>query len=46
IPTPDPLSDTGRGLLLVQALATRWETRARVPLGKTITAELDLDLPH
>ncbi|MBB1261172.1 ATP-binding protein [Streptomyces alkaliterrae] len=44
LPEPDPLAASGRGLLLVQALADRWETRDRDPLGKTITAELDL--PH
>ncbi|MFD8413200.1 ATP-binding protein [Streptomyces sp. NPDC059650] len=39
---PDPLADTGRGLLLVQAVATRWEVRDRPPVGKTIAAELAL----
>ncbi|MEU3917023.1 ATP-binding protein [Streptomyces sp. NPDC029004] len=38
-PTPD--SETGRGLLLVDALATAWGTADRV-VGKTIWAELSL----
>ncbi|MET9882676.1 ATP-binding protein [Streptomyces sp. NPDC006430] len=42
VPEPPPLADTGRGLLLVQALAARWEVRDRVPVGKTVVAELDL----
>ncbi|MGW9344224.1 ATP-binding protein [Streptomyces albidoflavus] len=41
-PVPAPLADTGRGLLLVDALAARWEVRDRVPVGKTVVAELDL----
>ncbi|WP_327304533.1 ATP-binding protein [Streptomyces sp. NBC_01298] len=41
---PRPLADTGRGLLLVQAVAARWEVRERLPIGKTVIAELDL--PH
>ncbi|MFD4987869.1 ATP-binding protein [Streptomyces sp. NPDC058374] len=41
-PEPAPLADTGRGLLLVDALAARWEVRDRVPVGKTVVAELDL----
>ncbi|GAA2246158.1 ATP-binding protein [Streptomyces ruber] len=32
----------GRGLLLVAALADRWEVLDRVPVGKTVRAELDL----
>lgn len=39
---PPPDSETGRGLLLVAALATRWEVVERVPVGKTVRAELDL----
>lgn len=39
-PTADDLS--GRGLLLVRALADRWCVRDRVPVGKTVCAELDL----
>ncbi|MET9373691.1 ATP-binding protein [Streptomyces sp. NPDC002992] len=39
---PAPLGDAGRGLLIVEALASRWEVRDRVPVGKTVRAELDL----
>ncbi|HET6356386.1 ATP-binding protein [Streptomyces sp.] len=38
-PTPD--AETGRGLLLVDALATTWGTADRV-IGKTVWAELAL----
>ncbi|WPP32690.1 ATP-binding protein [Streptomyces sp. CL7] len=48
-PTPDaprpaagPLAETGRGLLLVEALADRWEVLDRLPVGKTVAAELNL----
>ncbi|WP_369147197.1 ATP-binding protein [Streptomyces sp. R44] len=37
-----PLDEGGRGLLLVEALATRWAVLDRVPVGKTVRAELDL----
>ncbi|MFD0267498.1 ATP-binding protein [Streptomyces sp. NPDC127106] len=40
VTAPAPLDDTGRGLLLVQAVAARWEVRDRPPLGKTVAAEL------
>ncbi|MGW1493808.1 ATP-binding protein [Streptomyces sp. NPDC002402] len=43
-PTPQPQtpdSETGRGLLLVDALATNWGTADRV-VGKTVWAELPL----
>ncbi|GAA2343304.1 ATP-binding protein [Streptomyces caniferus] len=39
---PPPDSETGRGLLLVAALATRWTVLDRVPVGKVVRAELDL----
>ncbi|MFF0200008.1 ATP-binding protein [Streptomyces sp. NPDC005017] len=39
---PPPLAETGRGLLLVEALADRWEILDRLPVGKTVVAELDL----
>ncbi|WP_399885617.1 ATP-binding protein [Streptomyces sp. BBFR51] len=47
---PAPLDETGRGLLLVDALADRWEVVARVTQGvalpgKTVRAELDLGTP-
>jgi len=37
--TPAPDEDQGRGLLLVEALATRWGVRERVGPGKTVWAE-------
>jgi anti-sigma regulatory factor (Ser/Thr protein kinase) len=42
---PSPLADSGRGLLLVDALATRWTVLPRDPIGKTVRAELDLISP-
>lgn len=42
---PPPGSDSGHGLLLVEALADRWAVLERVPPGwpgKTVRAELDL----
>ncbi|MGW7465883.1 ATP-binding protein [Streptomyces xantholiticus] len=42
---PRPLADSGRGLLLVEALADRWAVLDRVPVGKTVRVELDLDGP-
>ncbi|WP_405938856.1 hypothetical protein OG338_21415 [Streptomyces sp. NBC_00726] len=41
VPDPAPLAEDGRGLLLVSALADRWEVLDRVPLGKTVVAELE-----
>ncbi|MBM9618791.1 ATP-binding protein [Streptomyces zhihengii] len=41
-PVPDALAESGRGLLLVDALADRWEVVDRHPVGKTVRAELDL----
>ncbi|MGP4049287.1 ATP-binding protein [Streptomyces sp. 2A115] len=43
-PVPAALADGGRGLLLVDALADRWAVLDRLPVGKTVRAELDL--PH
>ncbi|MDH6627175.1 anti-sigma regulatory factor (Ser/Thr protein kinase) [Streptomyces sp. LBL] len=41
--TPRPLDEAGRGLLLVDALADRWEVADREPPpGKTVRAEVDL----
>ncbi|MFG2682356.1 ATP-binding protein [Streptomyces sp. NPDC048392] len=37
-----PEAEHGRGLLLVDALADRWGVVDRVPVGKTVRAELDL----
>lgn len=39
---PPPEADRGRGLFLVEALADRWEVLDRLPVGKTVRAELDL----
>ncbi|MDX3230164.1 ATP-binding protein [Streptomyces sp. ME19-01-6] len=39
---PPSVVETGRGLLLVEALADRWAVLDRVPVGKTVRAELDL----
>ncbi|MEU6015823.1 ATP-binding protein [Streptomyces sp. NPDC047515] len=41
-PSMPPLAETGRGLLLVEALADRWDVLDRMPVGKTVVAELDL----
>lgn len=41
-PAPRPLDEDGRGLLLVEALADRWDVVDRPPVGKTVVAELDL----
>jgi len=41
-PALGPLAETGRGLLLVETLADRWEVLDRVPVGKTVVAELNL----
>jgi anti-sigma regulatory factor (Ser/Thr protein kinase) len=37
-----PLDESGRGLVLVEALADRWEVLDREPPGKTVRAEVDL----
>ncbi|MEJ8660509.1 ATP-binding protein [Streptomyces sp. MS1.AVA.4] len=37
-------AESGRGLVLVAALADRWSVLDRLPVGKTVRAELDL--PH
>lgn len=42
---PSPEDETGRGLLLIDLLATRWGTAPRVPVGKTIWAEVATDSP-
>ncbi|MGW0700704.1 ATP-binding protein [Streptomyces sp. NPDC002867] len=39
---PGAVADSGRGLLLVESLADRWAVLDRVPVGKTVRAELDL----
>ncbi|MDQ0580800.1 ATP-binding protein [Streptomyces rishiriensis] len=43
VPAPHPLGEAGRGLLLVDALAARWEVLDREPPpGKTVRAEVDV----
>ncbi|MPY64955.1 ATP-binding protein [Streptomyces spongiae] len=37
-----PLDESGRGLVLVDALADRWEVLDRDPPGKTVRAEINL----
>ncbi|MEU4146094.1 ATP-binding protein [Streptomyces parvulus] len=37
-----PLAENGRGMLLVEALAARWDVLDRVPVDKTVVTELDL----
>jgi anti-sigma regulatory factor (Ser/Thr protein kinase) len=39
---PELFAEAGRGLLLVEAFADRWEVVDREPLGKTVRAEVDL----
>ncbi|MCX4823923.1 ATP-binding protein [Streptomyces sp. NBC_01142] len=39
-PAPSPGDESGRGLLLVDVLASRWGTTPRVPIGKTVWAEV------
>ncbi|MFH7339596.1 ATP-binding protein [Streptomyces sp. KHY 26] len=39
---PDPTADSGRGLLLVEALTTRWGWEPWPPSGKTVWACLPL----
>ncbi|MFJ6659647.1 ATP-binding protein [Streptomyces sp. NPDC091377] len=41
-PTSYPEGESGRGLLLVDALAAHWGSTPRHPLGKTVWAELSL----
>ena len=38
---PAVTEDAGRGLLLVDGLADRWTVLDRVPVGKTVRAEID-----
>ncbi|MGN9789487.1 ATP-binding protein [Streptomyces sp. OZ13] len=42
VTAPPDLADSGRGLVLVAALADRWQVLDRVPVGKTVRVELDL----
>ncbi|MHA5054986.1 ATP-binding protein [Streptomyces sp. SD15] len=43
-PTASPTDETGRGLLLVEALTARWGTEPWPPSGKVVWAEIGL--PH
>ncbi|WP_045305091.1 ATP-binding protein [Saccharothrix sp. ST-888] len=40
--TPSPEAESGRGLRLVDILATCWGSVARHPIGKTVWCEIDL----
>lgn len=42
VKAPPTEAEGGRGLLLVEALADRWAVLDRLPIGKTVRAELDL----
>ncbi|MFD5628631.1 ATP-binding protein [Streptomyces sp. NPDC127072] len=39
---PDPQADSGRGLLIVEALADRWGVTSGLPPRKTVWAEVDV----
>ncbi|MFD6420490.1 ATP-binding protein [Streptomyces sp. NPDC060198] len=41
-PATPPLAESGRGMLLVDSLADRWDVLDRPHIGKTVVAELDL----
>ncbi|MGW3650818.1 ATP-binding protein [Streptomyces sp. NPDC000878] len=42
VQAPSPLAESGRGLLVVDAVADRWEVLDREPPGKTVRAEVDV----
>lgn len=42
-PTLSPDAESGRGLLLVDILATRWGATPRTPIGKVVWAEVAAD---
>lgn len=42
VPSSSPEGESGRGLLLVDALAVHWGSAPRRPVGKTVWAELSL----
>ncbi|MFD5442184.1 ATP-binding protein [Streptomyces tendae] len=44
-PSSYPEGESGRGLLLVDVLAVRWGWVPRRPIGKTVWAELSLEMP-
>ena len=43
---PSPEAESGRGLIIVNALATHWGGTTRHPVGKTIWCELAIPHPH
>nr|WP_307179944.1 ATP-binding protein [Streptomyces africanus] len=43
-PSSSPEGESGRGLLLVDVLAVRWGSAPRGPVGKTVWAELRLEI--
>ncbi|MFI6857051.1 ATP-binding protein [Streptomyces sp. NPDC050416] len=43
-PSSSPDGESGRGLLLVDVLAVRWGSTPRSPVGKTVWAELCLQI--
>ncbi|MGW2211423.1 ATP-binding protein [Streptomyces sp. NPDC001781] len=45
LPARDPAAEAGRGLLLVDAVATRWGTVPRTGPGKTVWAECETGEP-
>ncbi|MFI8093876.1 ATP-binding protein [Streptomyces sp. NPDC086080] len=42
---PEEEAESGRGLLLVDALADRWGTKPYLPSGKTVWAECAMEAP-
>ncbi|MFG2130789.1 ATP-binding protein [Streptomyces sp. NPDC048751] len=44
-PSSYPEGESGRGLLLVDALAVRWGAAPRRPVGKTVWAEVSVNAP-
>ncbi|MFF9365544.1 ATP-binding protein [Streptomyces griseoluteus] len=45
LPAHDPTAEGGRGLLLIDAVATRWGTSPRSGPGKTVWAECETGSP-
>jgi two-component sensor histidine kinase len=44
-PPAAPEGESGRGLLLVEALAERWGSEPRHPVGKTVWADVTVKAP-
>ncbi|MFB0620907.1 ATP-binding protein [Streptomyces sp. AGS-58] len=44
-PSSYPEGESGRGLLLVDVLAARWGSAPRHPVGKTVWAEVPVEVP-